>query len=798
MICTSIQGKGLEEILELLEKAVPAIEMAEIRLDRCPLDEEEIEELFSTSDTPLVATCRAGSDGPVRSGACVGSSDLFRPPGNHPGSCKEASCHPDGFSGGVGQPDLSPPAGHARGLSWAEAESRLLTAIKAGAAYADLEIEAPPQVGKRLRRACSEYGVTMIRSCHFFEGTPALEALQEAARRCSRFGGEIVKIVGMAHSEADAGRVLSLYEYAGAPRDGTFERAGTTDPTTNPRPGGACCEPFEGSGTAPDRLIAFAMGEAGRESRLECLKCGAPFTYAALTEEAAAAPGQWDYPAMRKAVYGCLRFPEEETRTPEAAGEETPTAEEGHGKAELVLNMPSSKSFAQRAILAAALADGESHLGGYSPCGDNEAALEVAGMLGAEVRTEGTDVTMKGIGAMPGCLALDRIQVGESGLLTRLTIPLLAALDGEPVRIDGCGTLLDRPLKGAAEIMAYFGTLLRPDATTRDASGTRGSAAEEPHVPLTVQGPLLAGRADISGKDGSQLVSGLLAALPLLPEDSTLHIHEPKSIPYLFITLDVLRRFGICIGSEMEGDEDFIDSQDWGHCSGITFRIKGGQRYKPASFDIEGDWSAAANFLVAGAVFGKVQLEGIDTTSLQADISIMDILLAAGASLSQLEAENNPDDHRGTITVQRAPLRAFDTDLGNCPDLFPIVSVLAAFCSGRSHIQGFKRLRGKESDRGRAILRMLAQMGVPASAEGDTMTVEGESLASRCLNGRLLRGGSYTSSHDHRMVMALKVASLGADGPLEIDDTACVAKSFPGFPEMFGLLARETAVRNCT
>ena len=495
------------------------------------------------------------------------------------------------------------------------------------------------------------------------------------------------------------------------------------------------------------------MGEIGKASRLECLKLGSPFTYAALSEEEAAAPGQWSYSEMLTAVYG--------DRKPLHC--------------DTALNMPASKSFAQRAIIAAALAEGESRLGGYSPCGDNEAAIEVAKALGAKVRIEdGSTLIIEGIGLSANIP--EKINVGESGLLTRLLIPLAAALgNGNQIEIDGCGTLPTRPLKGAAEIMAGFGTVLRPL-----------TPAPEVHVPLTVQGPLLSGKASVSGKGGSQLISGLLMALPLLPGDSTLHIHDPKSIPYMFITADVLRRFGIKIGSEMEGGEDFLETQDWSLCTGITFKIKGGQKYSPAVFDIEGDWSAAANFLVAGALFGDVKLTGLDTTSLQADISIMDILMEAGASLSQIEDEM--EDHRGLITAQKAPLRAFDTDLNNCPDLFPIVSILAAFCHGRSNIQGFKRLASKESDRGTAILNMLTQMGVEASDSGDTLSITGESVESRLLNGHLLKGGEYTSSHDHRMAMALTVASWCADSPIHIDDTTCVAKSFPAFLDTYRCL----------
>lgn len=714
MICTTIQNRTLEEIIGLLEGSEPRIQMAEIRLDRCPLDIEEIESLFSSSDTPLVATCRVVDDG---------------------------------------------------NGTWEEAEEKLTTAVEAGAAFLDLEIEAPKEVGKRLRRACTEYGTTMIRSSHFFAGTPSDDVLRNTVEKCRKFGGEIVKIAAMAKSGEDVARVLGLYS-----QEQTSQRQA--------------------------ELIAFSMGETGRASRLECLRLGSPFTYAALNDNEAAAPGQWTYSEMIAAVYG----------------ERRPL------HCDTALNMPASKSFAQRAIIAAALDDGESRLEGYSPCGDNEAAIEVAKALGAEVRVEaagvrsdlsdsstdtatGTTLTIKGAGSsvnMP-----DKLNVGESGLLTRLMIPIVAALGkGQPIEIDGIGTLPARPLKGASEIMAGFGTVLRPL-----------NPAPEVHVPLTVQGPLLSGKSSVSGKGGSQLISGLLMALPLLPGDSTLHIHDPKSIPYMFITADVLRRFGIRIGSEMEGGEDFLETQDWSLCTGITFKIKGGQKYSPAAFDIEGDWSAAANFLVAGALFGDVRLTGLDTTSLQADISIMDILMEAGASLSQIEDEpqdeesanvkdsndneaadaqeaNAPQGHRGLITAQKAPLRAFDTDLNNCPDLFPIVAILAAFCHGRSNIQGFKRLASKESDRGAAILNMLTQMGVEASAAGDILSITGESVESRLLNGHLLKGGEYTSSHDHRMAMALTVASWCADSPIQIDDTSCIAKSFPAFLDAYRLIER--------
>ena len=332
---------------------------------------------------------------------------------------------------------------------------------------------------------------------------------------------------------------------------------------------------------------------------------------------------------------------------------------------------------------------------------------------------------------------------------------------------------------------------------------TFGAQIDSIQVPLTVAGPLKTGRAEISGKHGSQLISGLLMALPFADKNSQLVVKDPKSIPYMFITLEVLKKFGIKISNDMLGGREFLESGgDWSLCTEMIFKVKGGQRYKAADINLEGDWSAAANFLVAGAIFGKAELAGLDTTSLQADLSIMDILMDAGASLSQL------DGRTGNITVQRAPLRSFQVDASNCPDLFPIVSVLAAFCQGTSRIAGVGRLANKESDRAMAILEMLTQMGVQAEIEGDELVVKGYSLTERLAGGfpirsgmtcdksgmtcggtGLLKGGAYTSHHDHRMVMALKVASLGADSPITIDDEACVAKSFPQFNELFDLVA---------
>ena len=240
-------------------------------------------------------------------------------------------------------------------------------------------------------------------------------------------------------------------------------------------------------------------------------------------------------------------------------------------------------------------------------------------MLGADVQLDGSVVTVKGISASLGSLGniFDAegkpsvtpdgelcLHVGESGLLTRMMIPVMAQLCADSVVFTGEKTLLGRPLTGAKEIMDAFGA-------------ETSSSSEVLRIPLTVKGPLKAGKSEISGKHGSQLISGLLMALPFADRNSTLVVHDPKSIPYMFITLEVLKKFGIKVGNEMLGGRDFLESDgDWSLCTEMVFKVKGGQKYKAADIDLEGDWSAAANFLVAGAVFGKVQVRGLDTTSL--------------------------------------------------------------------------------------------------------------------------------------------------------------------------------------
>ena len=661
MICVSLKNKDIDQLYTILER--PDVQMAEIRLDTCSLSTEDVEDLFSSIDKPLVATYKF-----------------------------------------TDQADA------------AKAESQLLTAINAGAAYLDLDIDAPAMMCKRLRREAREAGTLLIRSFHDFEGTDSTRALSAVVDKCIHLGADIVKIATTATCEADVAKVARLYE--------SFP---------------------------PENLIAFCMGEAGRQSRVDCLRHGAPFSFACLTAEEATAPGQLTLAEMTSAVYGPL------------AG----TVQVG----EEPIEVGCSKSCAQRAIVLAAIAEGESRLNGYSPCGDNESAIAVAKAFGATVRQEGNALIIKGTGGK--IKKTEALHTGESGFLTRMCIPLLAALGNTPVKITGEKTLLARPLPGAKAMMGAFGVTL-----------------DSENVPLVVDGTLTSPTAchfdrsgeippiEIDGSGGSQLVSGLLAALPLCKKGCTVRLVNPKSIPYIFMTLDIMRQFGVNVDCEMEGGEEFAESQDWSLCEAMTFTIPGGCSYKAAEVNLEADWSAAANFMAAGAIFGKADIKGLDTKSLQADLSILDILPLAGAAVSQ-------EEESGIVHVVRGPLRGFEVDATNCPDLVPIISILAAFCQGQSTITGVARLATKESNRPGVIVEMLGQMGVRARLRGDKLQIEGRSLESRILGGRLLRGGNYSTYGDHRIAMALSVASLGADSQIVMDDEACMAKSFPAFGQTF-------------
>lgn len=393
------------------------------------------------------------------------------------------------------------------------------------------------------------------------------------------------------------------------------------------------------------------------------------------------------------------------------------------------LTPPCSKSYAQRALACALLAEGRSELHHLGFCDDTRSALHCIETLGARVERCGDTLVVEGGLAPRG----HTLQVGESGLASRLFTPI-AALCNHPIRIEGSGTLLTRPMKTMLEPLRRLGARIK---------------ACDGHLPIEVCGPLQGGETWVDGSVSSQFVTGLLLSLPLAPHDTTLRVSNPVSIPYIDITVDTATRFGIEIAHE--GYEEFF--------------LAGGQRYNPTSFHIEGDWSAAAMLLVAGATAGEVEVRNLSSLSKQADTAVCTALERAGAGLI-CETDR--------ITSLRRPLRAFEFDATHCPDLFPALAALAASAEGVSVLHGTRRLVRKESNRAESIRTEYGKLGIEVDlSEEDTMRIRG---------GRI-RGGRVSGCGDHRIAMSLAVAALQAEGPVTIEGAECVAKSHPEFFE---------------
>ena len=392
-----------------------------------------------------------------------------------------------------------------------------------------------------------------------------------------------------------------------------------------------------------------------------------------------------------------------------------------------VATPPCSKSYAQRALAAALLAKGESILRNVDFCDDTLSAIRTIETLGGEVeRIDDRTVKVRG-GLAPKSNTLN---VGESGLATRMFTPI-ASLCNMPITIQGEGTLLYRPMTMMIEPLRQLGV------EVRDGGG---------RLPIEVCGPISGGEIEVDGSVSSQFLTGLLMALPLAEEDTTIMVDNAVSKPYLDMTIDMASKFGVNIQ----------------HNDYKEFYIEGGQHYEATDLVIEGDWSAAAMLLVAGAIAGEITLTNISMLSKQADVAVCDALVRAGALV-----ESEPD----AITVSHRDLVAFEFDATQCPDLFPALAALAAAAEGESVIYGTHRLEHKESNRAETIAREYKKLGIEVRLDGDAMYIKGGEIHS----------AECESHHDHRIAMSLAVSALRSDGEITIRNSECVAKSYPDF-----------------
>lgn len=406
------------------------------------------------------------------------------------------------------------------------------------------------------------------------------------------------------------------------------------------------------------------------------------------------------------------------------------------GRLKGVVAPPCSKSYAQRALAVALLAKGRSVLRNMDFCKDTLSALDCIQMLGAKVeRTDDNTIVVDGgLAPQSGSLC-----VGESGLSARLFTPI-ASLCREPIVINGEGTLLYRPM----DMMIH--PLRRLGVDVRDGGG---------RLPIEVCGPMQGGEIDVDGSVSSQFVTGLLLSLPLADNDTVINVAGAVSKPYLDMTIDTAARFGVA-----------IEHNDY-----EQFYIAGGQSYTPTDYAVEGDWSAAAMLLVAGAVAGEVTVKNLSMLSKQADVAVCDALVRAGAELT---TEGN------TVTAAHRELRGFEFDATNCPDLFPALATLAAAAEGESRIVGTRRLEHKESNRAEAIRKEFGKIGIEVDlSEPNVMKITG---------GKIIGGVEVESYGDHRMAMTLAVAALLSDREITIKGAECVSKSYPDFFETLSML----------
>lgn len=389
---------------------------------------------------------------------------------------------------------------------------------------------------------------------------------------------------------------------------------------------------------------------------------------------------------------------------------------------------PCSKSYAQRALAAALLAEGTSTLRNIELCDDTRSALRCIEALGADITIADPHTLRIRGGLAPRGRTL---YVGESGLSTRLFTPI-AALTGVPLRIEGTGTLLGRPMEMMIAPLRQLGVAV----THRDG-----------RLPFDVCGPLRSATVEVDGSVSSQFLTGLLMALPAARGEFTLDVRHAVSTPYIDMTIEAARRFGAEIL----------------HNGYTQFYIEGGQRYEPTDYGIEGDWSAAATLLVAGAVAGEVTLCNVSVLSKQADTAVCTALERAGAELIH---------ETDRITVRRRPLRAFEFDATQCPDLFPPLAALAAACPGESRIVGTSRLAHKESDRAETLREEYAKVGIEVDlSTPDVMRI--------C--GGAIRPARVSSHGDHRIAMSMAVSALRSSGAIVIEGAEAVAKSYPRF-----------------
>ncbi|MEJ0102307.1 MAG: 3-phosphoshikimate 1-carboxyvinyltransferase [Bacteroidota bacterium] len=438
-----------------------------------------------------------------------------------------------------------------------------------------------------------------------------------------------------------------------------------------------------------------------------------------------------------------------------------------------------SKSSMQRACAAALLSKGKSLVHNPGHSNDDKAALDIIKRMGAVWKIDGEELIIDSSkfleysqvsppfgGGDPIAIGLEgaAINCGESGLSIRMFTPLVALSEKE-ITINGEGSLLTRPMDFFDEILPKLGVSIQ---------------SNNGKLPLKIKGPLQPKNIEIDGSLSSQFLTGLLMAFAASPNPSkggasdsdnqgvSIKVRNLKSKPYIDLTLDVMKQFGMNV-PENRNYEEFIFYKE----SSKIPPLGGGGAYT-----VEGDWSGGAFLLVAGVIAGSIKVKGLDLLSTQADKAIVDALMKANASIAM--------DTKG-IQLHATEMNAFEFDATDCPDLFPPLVALAAYCKGETKIKGVSRLAHKESNRGLTLQEEFGKMGVKIELLDDIMIVHG---------GKGVKGAIVHSHHDHRIAMACAVAALKAEGETVIEEAQAVKKSYPDFYEHLESLGTKLSLNN--
>lgn len=413
-----------------------------------------------------------------------------------------------------------------------------------------------------------------------------------------------------------------------------------------------------------------------------------------------------------------------------------------------------SKSSMQRACAAALFTEDKTMILNAGKSNDDKAALDIIKQLGAQVNVS-QDSVITIYGELYPFITnnAEAINCGESGLSIRMFTPIIALCDQEVV-ITGEGSLLDRPMHFFDEVLPQLGVEIKSN---------NGKA------PFTIKGPLKPTSIEIDGSLSSQYLTGLLFAFSASDErisDVTIKVKNLKSKPYVDLTLDVMKRFGMQLPENKNYEEFYFSA------------VRPKNRESEIAYTVEGDWSGGAFLLVAGAIAGPIMVNGLDLSSTQADKAIIDALMDANAGIA-IEAKG--------IRIHQSAMTGFYFDATHCPDLFPPLVALAAYCKGKTRIKGVSRLTHKESNRAITLQDEFDKMGVTIDLEDDEMIIYG--------TGKV-KGADVHSHHDHRIAMACAVAGLRADSEMVIEEAQAVSKSYPDFYEDLQKLGADVSLNN--